>query len=215
MLWNISATHSPPPPHSILPSSLVHDLSWLGETVANSLVGKLFKENAKRVSKCRIYINKWNAKPKLKIMKCSRRQGGVTGDSGRQKLSTNLYIQNVLACYATWPTVSRGSSNEEELKQQLETRRNFKYKFNSHILCVTEMQRQQRQAAYAGKAQNKQHKLFRQATEPRQREREAGRKMEESSKFSCSEHISSEATVGAGNVVANWRCKSCIYAAFM
>lgn len=29
----------------------------------------------------------------------------------------------------------------------------------------------QRQAAYASKAQNKQHKLFRQATEPRQRER--------------------------------------------
>lgn len=105
----------------------------------------------------------------------------MTGDSGRQKLSTNLYIQNVLACYATWPTVSRGSSsNEEELKQQLETRRNFKYKFNSHILCVTEMQRQQRQrqAAYAGKAQNKQHKLFRQATEPRQRKRERGRKRE-------------------------------------
>lgn len=75
---------------------------------------------------------------------------GGGGDSGRQKLSTNLYIQNVLACYATWPTVSRGSSsNEEELKQQLETRRNFKYKFNSHILCVTEMQRQQRQAAVA------------------------------------------------------------------
>lgn len=50
-------------------------------------------------------------------MKCSRRRrGGVAGDSGRQKLSTNLYIQNVLACYATWPTVSRGSSNEEELR---------------------------------------------------------------------------------------------------
>lgn len=148
MLWNISATHSPPPLHTTPPPSY---MTWVGwETVANSLVGKLFKENAKRVSKCRIYINKWNAKPKLKIMKCSRRQEGVTGDSGRQKLSTNLYIQNVLACYATWPTVSRGSSsNEEELKQQLETRRNFKYKFNSHILCVTEMQRQQRQAAEA------------------------------------------------------------------
>lgn len=78
--------------------------------------------------------------------------------------------------------------------QKTETRRNFKYKFNSHILCVTEMQR--RQAAYAGKAQNKQHKLFRQSTGPKEREKERGTaRVRASSKFSCSEHISSESTV--------------------
>lgn len=154
MLWNISATHSPPL-HTLPPTLLTSYCPslWYMTWAGRGNCCKLFKENAKRVSKCRIYINKWNAKPKLKIMKCSRRrQGGVAGDSGRQKLSTNLYIQNVLACYATWPTVSRSCSKRRgtenwKLETETETRRNFKYKFNSHILCVTEMQRQQRQAA--------------------------------------------------------------------
>lgn len=121
-------------------------------------------------------------------MKCSRRrQGGVAGDSGRQKLSTNLYIQNVLACYATWPTVSRGSSNEEELRTgnwKQKQKRGETLNTNSIRIfyalrkCKGSRGRQlrQRQAAYAGKAQNKQHKLFRQATEPRQRERREERR---------------------------------------
>lgn len=157
-------------------------------------------------------------------------EGGCRGDSGRQKLSTNLYIQNVLACYATWPTV-KSSNNAEPSEEELKTE-NWKQKqkrgetLNTNSIRIFYALRKCKGSR--GRSRSRQHmpakrKISstncsdRRQDQVRERDREGERV---SSKFSCSEHISSEATVdsrestvGAGNVLANWRCKSCIYVA--